>query len=472
MTNSVTRKHKVELADYPYHRDVTNRLLLSQLKDFEIATLQEIINGSLRTTVEQLASAIDLSTEQLLPLLKRLESVDLVKLDKSSLTINKEMRKYYCCELTKFSNSFEPDLQHLQALLHKVPIHILPLWYAIPRTSDNIFQSILERYFQTPKMYRKHLEELAIESPLLYQVFDLLQKTPDFCLPSSQIQQQFQLTPAQFHELVIALEYQFVCCLCYRQTAEGWQEYLILYQEWRQYQQFIRKNTPKTIEEETEIERTHRSDFGFIEDLATLTREWLKEPNTFIQVAPTRSAAEHVCMSYLPHVPAEKSSSYLKVLYQTATHLQLLTTEKDCGSVNSAHCQAWLQKNKQDQASDIYCLMLNYVRHSKPQALGCTERDFREIEKSLRSLAHKGWVYFDDFNKGMTAAIGKHATVALAQRGKKWRYALPQYDEDEKHLIYELIYQYFYYTAFVATGTHQGRPCLKLTPYGRMSLID
>jgi predicted transcriptional regulator len=473
MTNPNTRKQKVELADYSYQRDISHRQFLSQLTEFEIFATEEIVNGSLKTTVDQLATILETTNSNLQPLLTRLANTDLLKLDKQTVVVNKEIRKYYCCELAKFGTCFEPDLQHLQALLHKVPIHILPLWYAIPRNSDNIFQSIVERYFQTPRAYQKHLEELALENPVLFALFEMLQTKPDFSLPASVIMEKWQLSPQEFHELALSFEYHLGGCLCYRREGNSWQAYLTLYHEWQQYLSFLRLNAPGLIKDEPNIQRHHPHDFGCIEDLANLVRLTLDTPKA-LEATPLQQKGDdnHPLQQHWHHISAAAFQAYLADLYRFASHLHLLSIVDGYICPHVEEAKLWLKKHKQDQASDIYCLVLTATRQSPKRTIGCSEREFREIEKALKRVAHSGWIYFDDFVKGTTASIGQHAPVSLLQKGKKWRYALPSYNSQEKQLLQDTVFKDFFYTCFVATGSHQGRPCFYVTPYGRMSLGD
>ncbi len=45
-------------------------------------------------------------------------------------------------------------------VLKRIPISVLPNWYSFPRSTDHIFDSIIEKYMMTPKVYRRHLLDL------------------------------------------------------------------------------------------------------------------------------------------------------------------------------------------------------------------------------------------------------------------------------------------------------------------------
>lgn len=449
------KKNKVELKDYSHERDVANRQVLSQLTQDEIVTLQEIVHGSLKTTIEKLAGLLKVEPITLEPLLKKMEEMELLKCDMGTISLNKDMRKYYCCELMRFNNSFEPDLQYLQNLLNKVPIHVLPSWYALPKSTDNIIHSIIEKYFLTPKAYQKHLDELSQELPQIDKLLKMILESENFLLPAKMVMETFKLTHAQFHELILTLEFHLAGCLCYRQSQGRWEECVTLYHEWRQYQIFLKNYSPHEIVNEEEVIRDHPNDFGFVQDLSDYLTHMLK--GTLSKKA-------------WPHVPQEMRDEYLQKLISAAHHLKLICIDGEKVTASSQAVADWLGKNKQDQASSVYFVILNHIRKGTDEALGCTERDLREIEKSFRWVAQKNWIYFDEFCRAMTAAIGKHAPVTLVQKGKKWLYALPEYDEAEKQLLYNTIFNHMTAACLVATGKHGQRPCFRLTPYGRMTL--
>ena len=61
---------------------------------------------------------------------------------------------------------FQPDMEFLQGLLKKVPIHCLPAWHAVPRTSNNIFESLVEKYLLSPQIFQRYLSELHFSHPV------------------------------------------------------------------------------------------------------------------------------------------------------------------------------------------------------------------------------------------------------------------------------------------------------------------
>jgi hypothetical protein len=83
-----------------------------------------------------------------------------------------------------------------------------------------------------------------------------------------------------------------------------------------------------------------------------------------------------------------------------------------------------------------------------------------------------GWIYLDDFIAGLTAAIGSQLQVQLQVRGKRWRYALPNYSEVDRVFIKRVILEVFFEGGITAVGTYEGKPCFCVTAFGRSLIGD
>lgn len=449
MLQSNQRKHHIDLKDYPYQRDVGIRLFLSKLTDIEKQLLEEITNGSLKCSIKQIISAVETDHSEISSLLNRLKDLDLFKIQGDALLVNKEMRKYFACELEKFSPNFDPCLLYLQSILNKVPIHNLPTWYAISRTSDNIFSSILEKYFQTPKLYYKHLEELSVERPDLFKIYKMILETPQLVLDGNTVIKDFKLSQEEFVTLMLEFEYNLCGCICYQKIGNSWHECVTFYSEWKQ---FLMSNrfSHSSIDEE-EVKKISNSDFGFIEKFA----EFL----------------EKRCDS-LFHIENKINPNEDALLLNTALELQLFSLENKQLIPSKRHLQVWTRKTKQEQANVLYQHILGYARVSPDKVGNCTERELREIEKGLKVISQHGWILFDDFIARFKGAIRNHSPIELQPKGKKWRYKLPEYDENDKKLIREIIEEHFWKAGLVKIGSFQNKFCFCITPYGRMTLGD
>ena len=144
---SPARKNKVHLADYNCQQDIETRIAMSDFSALDIEILEEILYSPLKISFKKLVRSIGCSDSSLSASLHKLAAAGLLSLSDDVILVDKERRKYFEFEIERFSVDFKPDMEFLQGLLRKVPIHILPSWYAIPRTSNNIFESILESIF-------------------------------------------------------------------------------------------------------------------------------------------------------------------------------------------------------------------------------------------------------------------------------------------------------------------------------------
>ncbi len=94
-----------------------------------------------------------------------------------------------------------------------------------------------------------------------------------------------------------------------------------------------------------------------------------------------------------------------------------------------------------------------------------------EIRRSLKRVIDRGWVYFEDFMRGFHSPVGETEPLLL-KKGKRWRYTVPCYSEKEVALIEATIFQRLFSAGIVITGTHNGRSCFSVTPFGRDYLED
>ena len=125
-------KNKVHLPDYDYKKDIQNRILISQLTNNDIRILEEILYRPSTIPVSDLLRDLNLPEDVIYITLKKLEKSSLFRVEKNTIYVNKGMRKYYDQIMIIFDRTaFIPNLDFLQNLLKKVPIHILPAWYHI-----------------------------------------------------------------------------------------------------------------------------------------------------------------------------------------------------------------------------------------------------------------------------------------------------------------------------------------------------
>ncbi len=441
------RKAKISLADYSFRRDIETRLLIAQLSVFEVEVMREIIHHSLKISIEQFAEDLGARVDLLLPILDKLSATKLFKRQNMVLIVDKEMRKYFEVKMGKFDENFRPDLEFLQSILNQVPIHILPLWYAIPRSSDNIFGSIIEKYFLTPKIYQQYLNELQFDHPIFKAIIQEVYQSPQFKVTTAALMAKFDLTHECLEEYLLLLEYHFVCCLSYQRIGDYWQEVVTPFAEWLDYLQFETQSQFRPIQ--GPIEKIEKTEFQFIKDLVTLLRACQSK-----KIFPKDVKDLHSCSPYQLQSLIRKLIQ-LEFVKQSTNH-QIIATEKG---------QNWILKSIPEQVSALAQDPLNTPPNVEEFSTLWNIRNLHLVEKSLRRLAPNEWIEMQDFLQGVIVPIGDQEPVTLKNKGKKWKYVVPAYTDLEKQFIQVVILERLAELGVVETGLFHGRPCFCLTPF-------
>lgn len=470
------RKNKINLEDYDYQKDIQNRVLLSHFNAEDLEVLEEIVYSPQKIPISRLVSQLDKNLDELLGILNRLSKTELFEIDEDTVVVDKEMRKYFETHIQKFEDDFIPGMEFLQALLKKVPIHVLPNWYPIPRTSNNIFNSLIEKYLQTPQTFQRYLQELNLGDPILNGIVADLFSAPDHKVYSSEVRKKYDLSEEAFEEHLLYLEFNFVCCLVYEKREEEWVEVITLFKEWRDYLSFMEESQPKEISNLDAILRTRPHDFSFAEDMSTLLALSMTKP-LFVRLDENerwtfeKASANHVakqCKGF--DLKTEEGNAfftdYTSKLIHKLLFLRLASVEGN-QLIALQDAEEWLALPIEKRALNTYkATVTSYPFSEFPKEI-CTERNIHEIEKSISRIIGSGWVLFDDFLKGIIAPISEGSKMALTKTGRYWKYALPDYSEEELSLIRLVIYQWLFEGGIVATGAFQGKECLRITPLGQ-----
>jgi len=425
---------KVELSQYNHKKDLDNRALLSSLNALEVEILKEIAYSSLKFSLKELMDTLSVDTTVIDPLIQRLTEIGLLKVDGTTVIVDKEMRRTFEFQLSKFECDFEPNMDYVLTLLQQVPIHILPEWYALPKNTDDIFSSIIEKLLSTPKIYSKYLQDLVFENAKQEAIITDLFAAEDLSLKASLIKKKYQMSEREFLECMLYLEYSLAAFCIFSETENGFEEMVVPLQEWKNWLDFHSGTHCKPLKAES-VERDHPSDFGFVEE-----------------VSKTLTSLEKGIRSNL----FEK--------------LAALSFVEDRGGKTKATPIAleWASKKPEEQGMLLYLHRMNKLRREGGDKY--TDKDIREIEKSLKRVLKTGWVLFDDFFKGISAHIGETEPVALRKKGKRWSYAIPSYSDADKAFITDTVMNFMSETGMVATGSYKGKPCFTITPFGNMTM--
>lgn len=457
------KMNKINLSDYPYEKDIECRILMAELTVFEVDVLAEIIHGSLKSTIHQISEHLEVTEDKLLPILEKLQKLNLYRLDGAKIFVDKEMRKYYESQVPKFDDRFRADLEFIKSLLNKVPIHVLPTWYSLPRSSDDIFGSIIDKHLLTPKIYQRYLDEITFDKPVLNEITNDIYDSPNYRVYAKDVMKKYNLTRELFEENMLLLEFSLVCCLSYTQSNKHWEEVITPFYEWKQFLTFRQKTFPVPITNPLEIERTHPYDFGFVQDMTSFIQLALKSPIGVEKKNDKYSIDTSSAKKILSHpFTDEYIASQIEILIK----LQLIEIKK-----NKMHAcdivMTWQEKHLQEQAIAVY----RYESRQNTAMPGdYIDRDLRETEKSLKGFMNCGWIYFEDFLKGCCAPIGENHPVMLIKKGKKWRYQIPEHSETDHKTIYRYLFHTLFYSGLIATGKHNAKDCFCVTPFGRMTM--
>ncbi|MGE3953790.1 MAG: hypothetical protein AB7F31_01145 [Parachlamydiales bacterium] len=473
---SPNRKNKINLEDYDYQRDIENRLLMSQFSTFDVEVLEEILHSSLTIHLSDLAEALGQDLLPVMEVVDKLSQTKLVKRVGEVIEVDKEMRKYYEFQILKFDDKFEPNMDFLQGLLRKVPIHALPIWYATPRTATNIFDSIVERYLATPRLYQRYLLELNFEDPVLTGIMNDVFTAPDFTLRSRELREKYHLTREEVEEVLLILEFNFICCLSYRQIGDQWKEVVTPFYEWREFLRFQRDTKPEPLPPEAAVEERRGGALPFAKDLKILLTYLLDHDLDIeedfdaelyrIDVATLEKLAKKGEGLTLK---GEELERYFSWLIDKALLLNLAELDEEKLKATD-ETEEWVTHPIEDQALALYRHPDNTITTVPVSPSLSNERNLREIEKALFRCAGGDWVYFDDFLKGVYAPIGERSETSLRKKGRRWAYVRPTYSPEEKAFIQAAIMERFFEAGFVSTGLLGGRSCFRVTPFGRTML--
>ncbi len=451
------RKNKIELTEYDCSKDVENRILMSKFTPFDVEILEEILFSPLRIPLSVLEQNLELSPDKLLPILEKLSATKLFQVIADHVIVDKEMRKYYEMQLLKFEEDFKPGMEYLQGLLRKVPIHILPTWYSISRTSNNIFDSIVEKYLQTPQTFQRYLMELNLPDSIQKGIMNDLYQSPNYEIDAEAVIKKFNLTQEQFEEHMIELEFYFVCCVKYVREKGRFKQVITPFHEWRQYLCHVRETEPTPIIEEEAIKRVKTSNFAIVEEMSAVVEQATKAPITAAAISSIRKEC--------PEFSEEDFSYYVEKLCE----LNLLSREGEKYTCTS-DSEDWLKMATDARAIYLFRHPLNSIRGVSEKF--SDSKHTREAEKSIARVANVGWVDLEEFVKGIFIPLNENHIITLRRQGRTWKYQLPQYSTEETAFFKAVIQSWLFEVGITALGTYEGRECFCLTPLGNTLFGD
>lgn len=468
------RKNKIDLTNYNYKKDIKNRLILQKLSIFEVEVLKEIIYNSLTFPIEDLASIFSVDEETLSPILAKLCQTGLFTVDSNKITVNKDMRRYYEAQIEKFDEDFCPNMEFIFSLLSQVPIHVLPQWYSIPKSTDNIYSSIIEKYFSTPTAYERFLREQDFENDSMQGIMEDVFKSEELKVPASRLREKYDLSREEFEECMLHLEFNFICYLTYDPVDGYWEEHVTAFHEWSQYQKKKNIMQPQSITDRDNLEKHHSHDFGFIEDMAKVIKEIQQDESFDLELKDSTYILPENKMELISGISSNDSNIWNihnKSIVECLIMMNFIQIHNGQVNVVKAALE-WLEKSIQDRAMTFYFHSLNRFRQQDTCQQTYNDRDVREVEKALKAVVDDGWVYLDDFAKQLSSPIGNNSPVSLVKKGRRWEYQFPTFSEKDIAFVKRCIFEHLFESGMVSIGTINNKDCFSLTPFGRMSLCD
>lgn len=466
------RKNKISLTDYNYQKDIENRLLMAQFTSLDLEVLEEILYSSIQIPLQKLCKNLDRSLDEVQPTLQKFEKAGLLILEKETIIVDKEMRKYFEFQIEKFDEEFKPGMDFLQSLLKKPPIHVLPIWYSIPRTSNNIFDSLVEKYLLTPQIFQRYIMELNFGEPVLKNIIQDIYTSESFCLPSSELMKKYNISRELFEEYMLHLEFSFVCCLGYRKSGDVWEEIVSPFHEWKEFLSFLKNTEVSSIKNPQDIELKRPSEFSFVQDLAILLEASKKKPipleTTDMGYLLPKAASLKNLLPLFPSLNKDPNvyEPYLHHLIAKAQLLRLCESSQSSFQITEA-AEEWLSLRLDHQALYLYRHPRNRILNPNVQAELCTEKALREAEKSIVRALQKDWVLYEDFFRGIHVPLREELAIELKKIGKHWEYALPKYSAEEALFLKEIILQWLFEAGIVQVGTLNGKDCFRITTLGQ-----
>lgn len=461
--NLKSYKNRVCLSDYNHETDLENRLLLNTLNHFELNVLEELLFSSITTSITRLSKELEIKENVLLVVLKKIEKTKLFKIDKEIIYFDKKMRKYFELEFARFEENFKFDLSFLNNLLHKVPIHILPIWYSIPKTSNNIFESIILKYFKTPSVYEKHLENFKSENEIYYQIIQKLYSTKNLEIKAKDLQEKCDLSDEAFLKHIIFLELNFICSVSYSKTDNGFEMMVNGLHEYKKYKNHLNKGLTNPIENTKKIIKKRNDNFAFVKDLSSILNI-LKNPLLDLEV---KNNIKSLLSTLDPNILI--TSSYINSLIHKLKQVNYVIEENDTLQITE-NGKKWNKFTLENKALHLYNDPKNIIDISDLD-LNLCEKSIREAEKSIISAIDAGWLFFDDFIKGLSSPITNNHQIVITHLKSFYNYSIPVYTKDEIKFFKKIIFQRLFEVGIIDVGSLDGKDCFSVTKFGK-SLFD
>ena len=456
---------KVVLEDFDFKRDLKLRLVMEKLSTIEMAVLEEILYSPLKVSIDELCNNTDVPSSNIEEILEHLKPLNLFAVREKFLLVDKEMRRYYEILIEKFADDFTPDLDYFKEILKLVPIHCLVSWFHIPRTSNNIFTSILEKHFKTPKMYGRYLKDTLSEDTGLRAIHAYVANSPTGKIPAKEILVHFSLTEEELEEKILFLEYHYILSSSYAPHNGKFEKYLSEFAEWKDHKDHTRgiPSEEKYINED-EVNALASEEFSFIRDMSLMLeiadkmdlkiKYNQKEELFFLENTLDENAGF-----------SNNTAHYLARVINKNLLLGLIVIEDDVLRQTSP-ASKWLATPLRQRTLITFKHPHNSLSHKCDFSFRRHDRNIIEVQKALSLIRSDEWIFFNEFMEDHLYRTNSLKQPELKKVGRAWKYSAPAYDEEEIAFIKMVILDWLFESGMIIPGTHGGKECFKVTSLG------
>jgi hypothetical protein len=456
---------KVVLSDFDYKRFLNARLFLEKQSVTLIAVLEEILFSPLKVFIEELEEATGCFGEEMDLVLQTLSPLHLFHRDGKNLIVDKEIRKYLEIITEKFNPDFCPNLDYFKEVLKHVPIHCLISWYHIPRASNNIFNSILDKHFKTPKIYKQYIQETLSDNLTLSQIVNDVMNSENRSLPAQELMIKYSLSETVFEEMILFLELHFILCTTYEVKGHMYKKYLSAFIEWKEYlkKDFKGQDSQVSIKEEL-VENCILSEFSFIKDMSTL----LTLSNKRCLKVTFNPKDELFFLDSIPDDVVDlhnHSPLYLAKVINKSLLLGLLVVQDD-RLRQTPPAEKWLETPLRKRTLISFKHPHNALSHKSAFTFHQHDRNIIEVQKALSSIKQGEWILFDEFINTYLSTTNNLKQASLTKIGGGWKYTSADYEVEEIEFIRTMILEWLFESGMVLKGSFQNKDCFKVSSLG------
>lgn len=453
---------KIELEDFDYQSAISSRLLVEKLNTSQMHVLEEILYSPLKICIDELCDNTDTDTLQIHSILEALSPLGLFTVEGNKLLVKKDARKYFEMLIEKFADDFSPDLDYFRNLIKHVPIHSVVAWFHIPRTSNNIFNSIIEKHFLTPKTYEKYIKETLVATPEISEIAYYVINSKEDKVSCKEILEKFTLTEEQLEEKILLLEYHYIAASCYEVQGDHYEKYLSLFAEWKTW----RRNSQSLSEDELslhedEIERMSDDEFAFIEDMSIILKIC---DQIDLRVAFNQKEELFFLDEDAPQLSELRSSdpSYIARIINKNLLLGLCVIEEDVLR-QTPPAVKWLATPLKKRTLITFKHPHNALSHKSNFSFHQHDRNIIEVQKALATVENDKWIMFDEFMERYLSLENTLKQAELKKVGRKWQFETAEYDPKEIEFIKLVVLGWLFESGMVIPGRYQNQDCFKVT---------